>query len=203
MKNQANVVICPPCGEQSLAPEGFNPGVARATKEGQHRNKTLWPLLPRLTAVLPPQGREMYRGFTLIELLVVVLIVGILAAVAVPQYNRAVEKTRLVQLRVRLDALYKSAQLYELANGQWPSDVRELDLDVTSAAQEITQSELTTSSHHAAKYDEDSWCGVHVSPSGNRSAWCQNKHVRFSIIKDTYKCTGRTDLGEKLCAGEK
>ncbi len=27
------VVICPPCGEQSLAPEGFNPGVAVAAKE--------------------------------------------------------------------------------------------------------------------------------------------------------------------------
>ncbi len=143
-------------------------------------------------------------GFTLIELLVVVLIIGILAAVALPQYNRAVEKTRLVQLRVRLDALYKSAQLYELENGQWPSDVRELDLDVTSEAQEITQSEVTTSSHHAAKYDEDSWCGVHVSPSsGNRTAWCQNKHVRFRIIKDKFSCIGLTALGEKLCAGEK
>ncbi len=141
-------------------------------------------------------------GFTLIELLVVVLIIGILVAVAVPQYNRAVEKTRLVQLRVRLDALYKSAQLYELANGQWPTDVRDLDLDVTSAAQEIAQSEMTASSHNAAKYNEDSWCGVHVSPIGNRTAWCHNKHVFFAIIKDKFSCTGLTVLGEKLCARE-
>ena len=109
---KTNVVICPPCGES----------VAVATKEGQNKGNALWPLLPRLTAVLPPQGREITtHGFTLIELLVVVLIIGILTAIAVPQYQKAVEKDKAMQAITLLKSVHESYQLYYLENGKYPS----------------------------------------------------------------------------------
>ena len=57
------------------------------------------------------------NAFTLIELLVVVLIIGILSAIALPQYGRAVERSRVAEARVMLDALYKNKQMCELEYG--------------------------------------------------------------------------------------
>ena len=57
------------------------------------------------------------RAFTLIELLVVVLIIGILAAVALPQYEKAVEKSRAAEAKLILSSMDKTLQLCVLEQG--------------------------------------------------------------------------------------
>jgi prepilin-type N-terminal cleavage/methylation domain-containing protein len=69
------------------------------------------------------------KAFTLIELLVIVLIIGILAAIALPQYQKAVWRSRSSQLQTYLKQLSDAQESYKLANSSYSNNFANLDID--------------------------------------------------------------------------
>ena len=72
----------------------------------------------------------MKKAFTLIELLVVILIIGILAAIALPQYKTAVAKTRFLQVVTTARNLAEAQKRYYLANNTYTKNLDDLDIEI-------------------------------------------------------------------------
>ena len=129
--------------------------------------------------------RGYQRAFTLIELLVVVLIIGILAAVAVPQYQKAVEKARVTEAKLTLKNLAEQYKL-RLLQGDTTSDLTTFDLDFTGT---ITEDDFFQSGgpNLTTKNFIYGWEGFDESGGG---CW-----AAFSLTKNYYisYCSGNEE----------
>ena len=72
----------------------------------------------------------MKKGFTLIELLVVVLIIGILSAVALPQYQKTVNRSRATEAWIIAKAVGDAQNRYRMENGSYAYNLEDLDIEI-------------------------------------------------------------------------
>lgn len=76
----------------------------------------------------------MKKGFTLIEMLIVVLIIGILAAIALPQYQLARDKAKFSTMMDLTNSIASAEQRYYLTNSVFTTDPKMLDIDFGNAS---------------------------------------------------------------------
>jgi len=117
------------------------------------------------------------KAFTLIELLVVVLIIGILAAVALPQYTLAVNKTRFANLRSAAHPYLQAMRAYHLANGEWPNDLDELSVTPPVGMSRSNHSD----ENYDCVYNDEFYCCMQGSKNGDWASgmMCGQKDYSF------------------------
>ena len=174
----------------------------RRVGEGEKKENSLLCPLVRALPTFSLRGRR-HSGFTLIELLVVVLIIGILAAIALPQYEKAVEKTRISTMIPLLKSIAQANEIYYIENGSYTPNIENLSIAMPADCNKITGGDLG-----------QLWsCGKDfiLDNSSNETiiSYCPGKNNTYSSCRSDrdlwllvrHQHTTNTSPGEWLCSG--
>ena len=139
------------------------------------------------------------KGFTLIEMLVVVLIIGILAAVALPQYQKSVEKAKLTEALINFKLLKESAERYILANGYPDSSIEFTDsIDVELSGGEFDESGLYLTKNYIYHLFYGGGSGWEIDIYANSDT--NYYGFMYDSISKQKRCfNGDTDMGTFIC----
>ena len=147
------------------------------------------------------------KGFTLIELLVVVLIIGILAAMAMPQYFKAVERSRMTEADTLLGSIAQAQRRKFLQTNRFTTNYKGLDVSPKDSSGSVY---YTKGSPTAGTNGN----GFGVSLSGtafDEGIARATRHADGATLQYQYRleryyqgdnvtCVGTNTAGEELCA---
>ena len=146
----------------------------------------------------------MKKAFTLIELLVVVLIIGILSAIALPQYQKAIERVHFVKALQIVRSIAQAQKTYYLANNSYATNFKQLD-SIPPELQESDgpfivqnfQYQIGNPNNQNSNVTRFSVHAYYVINGG--AAWSKQR-IAYDLEDDTLYCYGYQDA-LKFCKG--
>ena len=151
-------------------------------------------------------------GFTLIELLVVVLIIGILAAMALPQYFKAVERSRMTEAVTLMDSVVKAQRRKFMQTNRYAETFEGLDVSPKGATgwSYFTKGDPVTGAGGNGfriilsingGFRDDHMNAVRMVDGNRSSPSLQYQYVlERHYQSDNVTCIGNNQAGRELCA---
>ena len=151
----------------------------------------------------------MKRAFTLIELLVVVLIIGILSAIALPQYQKSVERAKMAEAAINLRAIANANLIYYMTNGEYAGagDIDKLDVQISGTVNsQISSNRIATKNFIYSPTGTGTFL-LAVAQRADDGIWRGSDKGYYLYVSrtepDQIRCTSyknSPDMEKKLCA---
>ncbi len=138
------------------------------------------------------------RGFTLIEVMIVLVIVGILAAVALPSYQQYLQRSRRADAQSQLGAIAQAQERYRSSNVAYADTLATLGVKLSSQHYDVTLAPLPGATSYVGGYE------IHAKPkaggvqAGDKA--CADMYISMSSGQMVYKDTNPQSTALKaLC----
>ncbi len=157
-------------------------------------------------------------GFTLIELLVVVLIIGVLSAIVLPQYQLAVARSHMRSIQPTVVALKQAEEAYYLYYGAYTQSIEDLDVTLSQCPKDAMWHDVAVCGQWMIDPVNGS-AGSELAKNSVRASYCPNVTkgtkkwpdcetegdyyitywLSYSLHPDKIECHANTPLGQKMC----
>lgn len=140
------------------------------------------------------------KGFTLLELLVVVLIIGVLAGIALPQYRKSVEKAKLAEALLSFKTIKESVERYVLANGlvngRPEMSIEDIPLDIELSGGEFEDSFYKTKNYRYSVWIASQYYEIEIYTNSDTNYYI----LVYNSHRNQNECwDGDSKMGKYIC----